>query len=34
MVNPDYTEWGEQGGSDINNWAYTWASGLLNITLI
>ena len=34
MVNPDYTEWGEQGGSDINNWAYTWAANLLNITII
>ena len=34
MVNPDYSNWGDQSGNDINGWAYNWAANLLNITLI
>jgi hypothetical protein len=34
MSGTDYTDWGNQGGSDINNWAYNWAANLLNITII
>jgi hypothetical protein len=34
MSGEQYVEWGQQGGSDINNWAYTWAAGLLNITIL
>jgi hypothetical protein len=31
MGEPDYDMWGLS--SDVNDWAYAWASGELNITL-
>jgi hypothetical protein len=34
MSGEQYVEWGNQGGSDINNWAYSWAANILNITII
>jgi hypothetical protein len=34
MSGQDYSDWGNQGGADINNWAYSWAANILNITII
>jgi hypothetical protein len=34
MSGQDYSDWGNQGGADINNWAYYWAANILNITII
>lgn len=34
MSGQDYTDWGDQSGNNINQWAYDWAAGQLNITII
>jgi hypothetical protein len=34
MSGESYVEWGDQSGNDINGWAYNWAAGLLNISII
>jgi len=34
MDGQDYQDWGNQSGTDINTWAYNWAAGKLNLTII
>lgn len=34
MDGQDYQDWGSQSGTDINEWAYDWAAGKLNLTLV
>ncbi len=34
MDGQDYQDWGNQSGVDINTWAYDWAAGKLNLTII
>lgn len=34
MSGQTYQDWGNQSGTDINTWAYNWAAGELNITII
>lgn len=34
MSGQTYEDWGNQSGVDINAWAYDWAAGQLNITII
>jgi hypothetical protein len=34
MSGQTYADWGNQSGVDINTWAYNWAAGELNLTII
>lgn len=34
MDGQDYEDWGSQSGVDINTWAYNWAAGKLNLTIV
>jgi hypothetical protein len=34
MSGQDYTDWGNQSGTNINQWAYNWAATQLNLTII
>jgi len=34
MDSQDYSDWGSQSGVDINTWAYDWAAGKLNLTIV
>jgi len=34
MDGESYQDWGNQSGVDINTWAYDWAAGKLNLTII
>ena len=34
MDGQDYTNWGGESGSNINDWAYEWAAGKLNLELV
>jgi len=34
MSGEEYQEWGSQSGVDINEWAYEWAAGKLNLVIV
>lgn len=34
LAGQEYQDWGNQSGTDINTWAYDWAAGQLNLTIV